>query len=86
MVIGSWGGERFFSSDRRTVTEEGVETVMKVFLRHYCNRAVDEAAIVPAELGPRESPGTPDARSALEAVCDEEQLDSVMQAGDEFRG
>ncbi len=86
LIMSDCGGGRFLGSDRRTVTEEGVEMVMRVFMRHFCKEALDEAELVASETDPPESPRRPDARSVLEVLCDEEQLDSLMQAGDEFRG
>ncbi len=86
LIMSDCGGGRFLGNDRRTITEEGVEMVMRVFMRHFCKEALDEAEIVARETDPLESPRTADARSVLDVLCDEEQLDSLKQAGEKFRG
>lgn len=51
---------RYFGEDLRSVTSEGVDHVMRIFMKHYCS--LDAVA-----LG--------DAEAALAVVCEEERLD-----------
>jgi hypothetical protein len=86
LVTGCFGLGTFFGKDLRTVTEKGVEMVMQVFMRHYCKDAMNGPPISASGVAPPERPQMVDARALLESVCDEEQVDSMMQTGDQFRG
>lgn len=72
IVTGPQARGRFFAEDLREVTEEGVEQVMRVFLRH--------AAGIEPEAVARPSPTTEDGFTAevsrwVETMCDETMLD-----------
>jgi hypothetical protein len=79
LIAGNPSGD-FFGPDRRSVTEEGVELVMRVFARHYCTGAPQASQAASPE------PFLPEGWQLLEGVCDEEQLDSMLQAGPDGRG
>jgi hypothetical protein len=83
IITGQQAGNEFFAQNRRSVTELGVEAVMRVFMRHYCstptslppydgslNALPDATANVPANSA---------TRSPLELVCDEEQVEAFMR-------
>jgi len=77
LVTGSYSRGRYFADDLRQVTEEGVDHVMRVFLRHY------------AGIGePSTSSSTSAERFRIEAqaaqaiICDEEEIEqSVANPG-----
>jgi hypothetical protein len=72
IVTGPQARGRFFAEDLREVTEEGVEHVMRVFLRHATEGEATDAAqaAVPAEDG-----FTADTARWVETMCDEAMLD-----------
>lgn len=74
IITGAYSRGRYFGSDLRSVTEEGVSHVMRLFLRHY-------GGVSPAETttGPIPEPAARSAAAAhtemlAEAVCEEEAL------------
>jgi len=73
IITGPQARGRFFAEDLREVTEEGVEHVMRVFLRH---AAGVESPVPPAEKR-REGADSFTARMAewVETMCDEAMLD-----------
>ena len=72
IVTGPQARGRFFADDLREVTEEGVEQVMRIFLRH----AAGEESPTPAPIAPSEA-DRHDARVSawVETLCDEAMLD-----------
>jgi hypothetical protein len=77
IVAGSYAPTDYFAADRRSVTQEGVAHVMRVFDRHFIKRnAAGEAlrgalrAIAPTRAA---APGDPVA-AAMRLMCDEEAL------------
>ncbi|HMI20276.1 MAG TPA: GSCFA domain-containing protein [Sphingomonas sp.] len=72
IVTGPQARGRFFAEDLREVTEEGVEHVMRVFLRHAAGvEAVGAAQPAP----PAEDGFTADMARWVETMCDEAMLD-----------
>jgi hypothetical protein len=77
IVAGGYAPTDYFAPDRRSVTQEGVAHVMRVFDRHFIKRnAAGEAlrgalrAIAPARTVPAEDP----VAAAMRLMCDEEAL------------
>jgi hypothetical protein len=69
IISGNYNRGRYFGPDLRSVTEEGVEHVMRIFMRHFTDSA---ASAGPAPAGN----GHHDEMMALaEAACDEELLE-----------
>ncbi len=74
IITGNFNRGRYFGDDLRSVTEEGVSHVMRLFLKHYAG--VDdgqiEASVAPA---PAQDSFINDMRNAMAVICDEEALD-----------
>jgi hypothetical protein len=72
IITGPQARGRFFANDLREVTEEGVEHVMRVFLRHVAG--IETAS--PPHPGKTEKDGfTADIARWVETMCDEAMLD-----------
>ncbi len=71
IVTGPQAGGRFFAEDLREVTEEGVEQVMRIFLRHAAGETL------PGAMSPIATEDAFDARVSawVETLCDEALLD-----------
>ena len=74
-------GVPYFAADRRSVTEDGVAHVMRVFMKHYV-RAHDPnilRRVMSSLLPPRDEPAPASPaeamQAALQVMCDEEALD-----------
>jgi hypothetical protein len=67
---------RYFDNDLRSVTEEGVAHVMRLFMKHFAQSDVkhDVAGPAPGQVLPTEVERATQAVSAV--VCDEERLDA----------
>ncbi|WP_116092380.1 GSCFA domain-containing protein [Sphingomonas crusticola] len=72
IVTGPQARGRFFADDLREVTEEGVEHVMRVFLRH---AAGIEGTSAPGEQRAPQDRFTADITRWVETMCDEAMLD-----------
>lgn len=73
IVTGPQARGRYFADDLRSVTEEGVAAVMRVFFRHVAGEEMEAA---PAPAAPEgEDAFKAQARQAVQAMCDEEMLD-----------
>ncbi len=72
IVTGPQARGRFFADDLREVTEEGVEHVMRVFLRHAAGVEAGDAA---RPAAPPEDAFTADMARWVETMCDEAMLD-----------
>ncbi|MBK6863087.1 MAG: GSCFA domain-containing protein [Ideonella sp.] len=69
IITGAFNRGAYFDADLRSVTEQGIDHVMRVFLRHYGRgRAQDPQA-------PRPPGIDAEARALLDIVCDEDALD-----------
>lgn len=77
IVTGSFNRGRYFADDLRHVTEAGVDHVMKIFLRHYAPSGAQSAAA--SDLTARFEAET---STALEIVCDEEELEQRLNGSD----
>jgi len=77
IVAGSFNKGRYFANDLRSVTEEGVSHVMRLFLKHYMG-ATDIASVTIAP-GPEHqrvsNTETAEMAALVELNCDEEALD-----------
>jgi GSCFA family len=72
IITGPHAGARYFAADRRSVTEDGVAHVMRLFMKHYASKA-------PQLTGaPETSSPTDDMlqkmQQAVAVMCDEEAL------------
>jgi hypothetical protein len=89
IITGSFNRGRYFASDARSVTEEGVAHVMRLFMRHYASESLGRRADSgpmqdePKRIGQANERADQDAvedRRAIQEVvavmCDEEQLDA----------
>jgi len=72
IITGPQAGGRFFAEDLREVTEDGVEHVMRVFLRHAAGIEADVADTPPATT---EDAFTAGVERWVETMCDEAMLD-----------
>ncbi len=70
IITGSFNRGRYYAEDLRTVTPEGVNHVMRLFLRHYANAESSPAIINPEMLA--------EAQRALKIVCEEELLAAAI--------
>jgi hypothetical protein len=71
IVSGNYNRGRYFGPDLRSVTEEGVDHVMRIFMRHFTGVAEPAGRAAPAA-----EDGHHEAMMALaEAACDEEVLE-----------
>jgi hypothetical protein len=70
VIAGHYNRGRYFGQDLRSVTEEGVDHVMSVFMRHL----TDAGAAGPGEPAPA-SPAVEEMVALAEAACDEELLE-----------
>ena len=69
IITGSYSRGRYFAEDLRRVTDEGVDHVMRIFLRHFAGiEAPRQAAQSSAERFRSES------QAAMEIICDEEEI------------
>lgn len=81
IITGNHARGKYFANDLRSVTESGVEHVMKIFMRHFAEPGSRPGA---AELAGANAAALADDRefaeieSALETICDEELLDSGL--------
>jgi GSCFA family protein len=74
IIAGSFSRGAYFAADCRSITETGIQHVMRTFMRHY----TDAGPEVSAEI----SPTLPDAHTdtmarLVRVVCDEEALDRI---------
>ena len=64
IITGNFNRGQYFSSDLRSITSDGVEHVMRVFLNHYMPHRRKAASHFEQEI-----------LSGMEIICDEEKLD-----------
>ncbi|MDE2363473.1 MAG: GSCFA domain-containing protein [Hyphomicrobiales bacterium] len=83
-IIASGHAGHYFADDQRTIREEGVAHVMRVFARHFLTGSEDSALFARARRtldvirGAESQPPTNEAaalEAAFKAMCDEEALD-----------
>jgi hypothetical protein len=74
IITGNFNRGRYFAEDLRSVTEEGVSHVMRLFLKHYAGveSSQPEPAAAPA---PAQDSHMADMQRAMAVICDEEALD-----------
>lgn len=73
IITGPQARGRFFADDLREVTEEGVEQVMRIFLRHAAGDAAGHSP--PAREQPQEDILDAQVGRWIETMCDEAMLD-----------
>jgi hypothetical protein len=77
VITGNYARGRYFANDLRSVTEEGVGHVMRLFMKHYTSAAADTDQGRPAM---RSDPGSEvrdqlaAMQKAAQVICDEEVL------------
>lgn len=79
IITGSFNRGRYFADDLRSVTEEGVDHVMRLFFKHYMGVS-EETPEISAPTAPGTAAGGKDAHTAemarlADLNCDEEALD-----------
>jgi hypothetical protein len=84
-IVASGHAGHYFSDDRRSVTEEGVAHVMRVFSRHFLTRAASDRSLAglarrTARAIKKDAPDEDHSesaaiRAAFQVMCDEETLD-----------
>ncbi len=70
IITGNFNRGAYFAEDCRSVTEDGVEHVMRTFLRH----CTEGATVTPPQPAPVD-PHTARMKQLVKIVCDEEALD-----------
>ena len=73
IITGTFNRGAYFAPDCRSVTEEGVAHVMRLFLRHFAEKMVELPAPAPSAVDVHTSV----MRSLVQVMCDEEALDRV---------
>lgn len=74
IITGNFNRGGYFASDLRSITEDGVDHVMRLFLKHYTE---GEAALTATSSGKQESDDhIAFMRRAAAVICDEEKLDN----------
>ena len=75
IICGNFHRGRYFADDLRSVTEEGVSHVMRLFLKHYGGDDSASAAVGEGSAEPPSQLAHEDTmRKLMEVVCDEEAL------------
>jgi len=77
IITGSFNRGRYFAEDLRSVTQEGVDHVMRLFLRHFA----DASSAPPATPSPTDEGEGAELVRLLNLVCEEEALDRANLAG-----
>lgn len=80
IITGNYSRGRYFAKDLRSVTEEGVEHVMRLFMRHYADNSETTRYEDPAVS--RDAAAKQQAaviEQAVAVICDEEALDRSSQ-------
>ncbi len=74
IITGAHTRGRYFAADLRSITEEGVGQVMRLFFRHATTGADDTAAAHPIDA-PRQTEDFDRMRAYVEVLCEEGALD-----------
>lgn len=77
IITGHFHGGRYFSQDLRSVTEEGINHVMRLFLKHYAGRALVDSGVLPVAAHAADEHSRKMA-ALVEVNCDEVALDSRL--------
>ena len=85
IITGNHSRGRYYADDLRSVTEEGVNHVMRVFLHHAAGVEGNVAGAQPVPAEPVDSFKS-DAAMVVEAECDEVALDPMMPAAPPLDG
>lgn len=71
IITGSFNRGHYFAEDLRSVTEDGVGHVMKLFLKHYGGLSTDQSLELQSDLQRTKRPTT---EEIVKVVCEEEAL------------
>jgi hypothetical protein len=74
IITGTYNRGAYFAEDCRSVTEEGVSHVMRVFLRHFTEQEAAAPALISSPAPPADS-HTLAMQRLVQVVCEEEALD-----------
>ena len=72
IIIGHYNRGRYFDADLRSVTREGVDHVLSVFMRHLAAEPETPKPLMPATVP--NDPFMDEMQALAEAECDEEVL------------
>jgi len=78
IITGNYARSRYFAGDLRSVTEEGVAHVMRLFLAHYTKADASSSDV--SEVAPRDNSAAEAVvqlavmKKVVEVICDEESL------------
>jgi hypothetical protein len=77
IITGNFSRGRYYDSDLRSIKEEGVDHVMRLFLKHYTGQSSEiQQSEAAASTSSIEQELMREARANAQVVCDEEALDS----------
>lgn len=76
IIAGNFTRGGYFAPDLRSVTEEGIAHVMRLFMQHYADHAQATAGAIPAEDAADRAAEEHAAamRQVVKVICDEEAL------------
>lgn len=78
IITGHFNRGKYFAEDLRTVTEEGVSHVMRVFMKHFANKLTDHSVYTMPNYSSsacKSSSFIAEIQKIVEVQCDEEVLD-----------
>lgn len=78
IITGSYAQSKFFASDLRSITEEGVEKVMQLFLRHATRRK----GLPIAPSAQEQDDFVAEMSNVVKAICEEELIEASFAKGD----
>lgn len=78
IVTGAFTRGRYFAADLRSVTEEGVEHVMRLFLHHATTRSTPDSQNRSDAMDPGDAAYMDHASRVADVICDEDLLGRMM--------
>ncbi len=75
IITGNYNRGAYFAEDCRSVTEEGVSHVMRVFLRHFTEQEVADPPLFFSQKTTETDSHTLTMQRLVQVVCEEEALD-----------
>lgn len=79
IITGSFNRGRYFAEDLRSVTEEGVQHVMRLFLRHATDGVATGAAPAPTERDQSSTDFVARMSEVVNTICEEELIESSLR-------
>lgn len=76
VISSSYNLGTYYEDDLRTIKATGVDHVMRLFLKHYCDRDAAAARMTTARTRKRSSSG--EISGQLRVICEEEKLDAAL--------